>query len=379
MLTYKRWRCARIMPVGRCGPNAIKALVVVAAAVLTTQDAGADLWSRAIASPAQSDSEPSRPRGPSGVGRAIPPDRSQQVYAKEMALGDELVMHATTNYVASRAIVRRLVQRAISSYRNAAQARPREAEPYFRIGRLIYSFFFECGPTVIYQLSPSPLCPSRAAAFDRKRAEEVIDAWDAFESRAPLDPRLSPLAENSSSADFNVLFHRAVLHTHLATPRHLEAAIADYEKLLARSDVVDGTTLANLAETNMMLGRLDEAIDVYRQALRVSRSTETLYGLAVALDRDERGAQAKNIIVAQGKQQMEEFHKRVTVLRLTFFVPYGEEFYYFALASEAFGETKKAIDYWQEYLRSNAHPRFQPRARAHLQTLLAARKRKAPR
>lgn len=334
----------------------MRVVIVTLTAALATADVSADVWSRAIS----------------------PPETAR--YDKEMASGDEFVLQASSSYVASRAIVRQLVQRAIASYRMAAQVRPDEAEPYFRIGRLIYSFYFECGQTVIYQLSPSPLCPLPGAAFDKERAEQVIDAWDAFEQRAPLDPRLSPMAENSSSTDFNVMFHRAVLHTHLASPSHLQAAIADYEKMLARSDAVDATTLANLAETHMMLGRLDKAIDLYRQALRVSHTTETLYGLAVALDRDERGAQAKELIVAQGKQQMEEFHKRVSILRLTFFVPYGEEFYYFALASEAFGETGKAIEYWQKYIGSNAHPRYQARALAHLEPLLAARQRKtAPR
>lgn len=335
----------------------MKTLVVVAAATLASGGTGANVWKRGI--------------------EAGAPHRSQELYDLEMTNGDEFVLQATTHFVVSRAIVQQLLQRAIASYRKAAQARPDEAEPYFRIGRVIYSFYFECGQSVLYQLNPSPLCPA-PGAFDQKRAKEVIDAWDTFAARAPLDPRLSPLAETGTSSDFNVMFHRAVLHTHFATKAHLQAAIADYETILARSDVVDGTTLANLAETYMMLGRLDEAIDTYRQALAVSHTTETLYGLAVALDRDERSAQAKQIIVAQGKQQLEEFHKRVSMLRLTFFVPYGEQFYYFALASEAFGETESAIDYWQRYIKSNAHPEYQPRARAHLEVLLAARKRKPP-
>lgn len=332
----------------------MKAVAVVAAAMLGNQAAAADVWSGALEA---------------GSGA-----RSREAYDNEMASGDEFVLQATSSYVASKAIVQQLLQRAIASYRNAAQLRPDAAEPYFRIGRLLYSFYFECGQTVVYQLSPSPLCPSPGAPFDNKRAQEVIDAWDGFETRAPLDPRLSPLTDSGSSADFNVMFHRAVLHTHLATKDHLQAAIRDYQNILSRSDAVDDTTLANLAETYMMLGRLDDAIDTYRQALRASRTTETLYGLAVALDRDERGAQAKELIIAQGKQQMEEFHKRVSLLRLTFFVPYGEEFYYFALASEAFGETDKAIDYWQKYLSSNAHPEFQPRARAHLEALRGTKK-----
>jgi tetratricopeptide (TPR) repeat protein len=305
------------------------------------------------------------------------PDAAQDVYDSEMKSGDELALQATATHVASKENIRQLVQHAIVSYRNAAQAKPKEAEPYYRLGRLIYSFYFECGETQIFQINPSPLCPDPGAAFDKKRAQEIIDAWDAFEARAPLDPRMSPVRDDGSSIDFQILFHRAVLHTRLFTKDNLVAATRDYEKILARSDVPDETALANLAETYMMLGRLDDAIDTYRQALRTSRNTETLYGLAVALDRDERGAQAKELIVAQGEQAMAEFHRRVTVLKQTFFVPYGEEFYYFALAYEAFGMTESAIEAWQKYLVSGAHPEYQPRAHAHLDPLLADRKRKS--
>jgi tetratricopeptide (TPR) repeat protein len=173
-----------------------------------------------------------------------------------------------------------------------------------------------------------------------------------------------------------LLFHRAVLHTRLVTKEHLEAATRDYEKIMARTDEPDETVLANLAETYMMLGRLDDSIETYRQALRTSRNTETVYGLAVALDRDERGGQARDLIIGQGEQQMADFHRKVNE-GSTFFVPRGEEFYYFALAYEAFGETDKAIDFWQKYIQSGAHPEYQPRAHAHLDPMLADKKRKA--
>jgi tetratricopeptide (TPR) repeat protein len=304
------------------------------------------------------------------------PDPSQDVYDSEMKSGDELALQATATHVASKENIRQLVQHAIVSYRNAAQAKPKEAEPYYRVGRLIFSFYFECDALVM-QVNPSPLCPDPNAAFDKKRAQEIIDAWDAFEARAPLDPRMSPIRDDGASNDFQILFHRAVLHTRLFTKGNLEAATHDYEKILARSDVPDETALANLAETYMMLGRLEESIDTYRQALRTSRNTETMYGLAVALDRDERGNQAKDLIIAQGEQAMAEFHQRVTVQHRTFFVPQGEEYYYFALAYESFGMTESAIENWQKYITSGAHPEYQPRAHAHLDPLLADRKRKS--
>ncbi len=305
------------------------------------------------------------------------PDTLQDIYDSEMKSGDELTLQALS-FELSSATVRQLVDHAVISYRNASTAKPAEAEPYYRIGRLLYSFYFECDSQLI-QSHASPLCPrllvSGTVNFDARHAQQIIDAWDAFEARAPLDPRVGVERESSAAVDFNLLFHRAVLHTKFATPDHLAAATKDYEKILARTDLPDETVLANLAETDMMLGQLDEAIDTYRRALRTNRNTETMYGLAVALDRDERSGQARDLIVAQGEQAMAEFHRRVSN-GTTFFVPAGEEDYYFALAYEAFGMTDSAIEYWKKYLASKAalaHPEFQPRAKAHLEPLLRDR------
>ncbi len=60
--------------------------------------------------------------------------------------------------------------------------------------------------------------------FKTDKALEVIAAWDAFETREPLDPRLTINGVGSSE----ILFDRAILHTRLAqTPndaKHLKAA-----------------------------------------------------------------------------------------------------------------------------------------------------------
>jgi tetratricopeptide (TPR) repeat protein len=266
--------------------------------------------------------------------------------------------------------VRQLVDRAASSYRNAAAAKPREAEPYFRIGRLLYSFYFEC-EDIRNIANLSPLCYGAGVGLiDRKHAQEVIDAWNAFEARAPLDPRLSVNARGENE----ILFRRAILNTKLVTKEHLEAAARDYEKILAREDSGDDHSedpvRSNLAETYMMLGRVEEAIDMYREALRRGASSSTMYGYAVALDRDERTGEATDVVQSVGRKALDEFHRSVMTGE-TFFVPRGEEYYYFALAHEAFDEYDEAIEYWQKYIQSGAHPEFQPRAKAHLAALTA--------
>jgi tetratricopeptide (TPR) repeat protein len=126
----------------------------------------------------------------------------------------------------------------------------------------------------------------------------------------------------------------------------------------------------------MMLGRLEESIDTFKEALRGAADTAVWYGYAVALDRDERTQQSFDVVKSLGRSQRDHFHARV-IAGDTFFVPEGEKFYYFALVDEALGLEEDAINYWRQFLASGAHPQFQPRAKAHLEQLLK-KKKKSP-
>src|SRR5690606_24606386 len=108
-------------------------------------------------------------------------------YESELRQGDEHALLATTRGT-RLAEIKHQLGLALASYNAASAAKPDEAEPYFRIGRLLYSFYFECNDATS-QGYWSPLCVGMP--FSRQRAEQVIAAWDAFEARAPLDPRLS--------------------------------------------------------------------------------------------------------------------------------------------------------------------------------------------
>ncbi len=288
-------------------------------------------------------------------------DPSRDQYEDHLHRGDELVEQATARNL-NFSTARRTIEMGISEYRLAAEARPREAEPYFRIGTVLNSFFIECTPGII-------TCDTAASMA---HALETVQAWDTFETKAPLDPRVNEM-----------LFERAIIRTKLLmiTPsgsptakQYLEAAARDYQALVDRRD---GTTsvgasrysvLGNLAETYMMLGRLDEAVAAYQQAVNLGGTTSVRYGLAVALDRDEREAEAKELIVDQGLSAQQQFMRELQEKQI-FFVPKGEEFYYFALISEAFDQNAAALTYWNAYLQSGAHPEFQPRAKQHLEAL----------
>lgn len=325
-------------------------LALLAGAVTSAR---ADVWQRAIATT----------------------DASGDRYAKSLQDGDHYVTQANAHEL-SRARTASLVDQAIRAYRDAAAARPDEAEPYFRIATVLDSFYINCEPRFG---GWQPLtCPSRARP-NLARAKETVEALDAFEARAPLDPRIN-----------EVLFERAILRTKLVDAarsrdevrRQLEGALADYTALIERADPVNGPSdpivWGNLAETYMMLGRTDEAIGAYEAAIRKGGDTSVHYGLAVALDRDERTAEALEVIRRQGPHAFEEFKLRYS-LQEVFYVPAGEEYYYLALISEAFGYTTDAITQWRLFLQSGAHPEFQHRAKAHLDALLAEQKASRPR
>lgn len=305
--------------------------------------------------------------------RALDPartDAARDVYQRELREGDEHVNQAAIRS-SSASATREQVQRAIEAYRRAAAAQPAAAEPYFRIGMVLWSFYLQsCQHDPRIGLTPSPLADCSAPdAINAAIAEQTIKAWDTFEAKAPLDPRLSGELGG-------ILFSRAIIHTKLATPAHLAAAARDYEAIVQRTDAkgeVLVVTWPNLAETYMMLGRLDDAIDAYKESLRTGARISTWYGLAVALDRDGRGSLAREVIAAQGIAGFRQFQGDINSQQ-TFYVPRGEVYYYLALAEESLAMYDEALDHWNKFIASGAHPQFQPRAKEHVDAILAKRR-----
>lgn len=300
--------------------------------------ANASVWDRALTSQAD--------------------ENARELYDAKMLEGDTATMTSTVQSTSPQAKMD-AVRRAEAAYRAAAAARPKDAEPYFRIGNLVYQSYFDCDQAM------SVLCDEIYAT--NKRAEVVIEAWDEFEKRAPLDPRVG-----------EILMRRALLNTKLVNGlasdrQHLVAAARDYRAALDRSDGISSggneQLLGNLAETYMMLNQLDDSVATYLQVVAIGLArTSTIYGLAVALDRNGDTEQAMRRIQAQGEVGLESF--TIEFMRKSvFFVPAGESNYYFALANEAFGNDGPALEYWNRYLQSGAHPEFQPRARAHIEAL----------
>ncbi len=312
--------------------------------ILVATAAHADVWQHAIATGA--------------------PDVVEEIYQRQLREGDDQAIQAISQS-ASTIVVTHHIDLAVRAYETAATTSPSEGEPYYRIGMLLNRFFSDCDK---FELHPPTCVPGMN---NLPRIAQTVAAWDAFEKRAPLDPRINLFLTN-----------RAILRTKLVTAKGasiklLEGAMHDYEAALDRHDgftpTRDSSIWGNLAETYMMLGRLDDAIDAYKEALRLGATISTSYGLAVALDRDDRALSARDVILEQGVAGYEQYQKELGSF-LIFYVPDGEEHYYEALAAEAFGLDYEAIEKWNKYIASGAHPEFQARARAHLEALEHHRK-----
>ncbi len=315
-------------------------------ALLFASTAQADVWKRAI----------------DGKDDSL----AKTAYDHELSDADDLVVAANSK-MASLPTVKSLIDQAVAGYKRASAIRPTEAEPYFRIGTVLENFYF-CARSPVLGLD-HPTCETNPA-----KAKEAIDAWDKFEAMAPLDPRVT-----------SVLSRRAILRTKMVTldptnKKLLEGARDDYKALIDRADSVTlnpqihSTDLVygNYAETVMMLGDLETAIDAYRMALSRSASVSMTYGYAVALDRDDRSVEAMAVIRDLGTHNFDLYKKEI-MDHFIFYVPDGEVEYYLGLVEETFDNYDQAIVHWRAFIASGAHPQYQPRAKEHLAALLKRR------
>ena len=238
------------------------------------------------------------------------------------------------------------ITRAVAAYEKAFDALPDAPEPYYRAAEVLNNYFVE-------KPENTPVIVSRY----KKYARQAIAYWQQFERLAPLDPRVH-----------ETLFKRALVHTRMADEDNYKQAVALYEAIIRRSDVDSelrdnvATWYGNLAETYMMLGDLERAIETFQVAIDASNRSSTGYGLAVALDRDEQGEMARDVIRRYGEDGLRIMLYDASV----FYVPVGERFYYIALGYDAFGYWHKAAENYEAFIASGAHPQYQQRAKDNL-------------
>src|SRR6185503_6643651 len=143
--------------------------------VMAGATADASVWDRALTSPED--------------------EAARDLYDAKMLEGDTATLTSTIQSASIRNGLES-IKRAEAAYRTAASIRPREGEPYFRIGNLLYQTHFDCDTMT----SRLPTCDPMYAT--PRRAELIVEAWDEFEKRAPLDPRVG-----------EILLKRAILNT----------------------------------------------------------------------------------------------------------------------------------------------------------------------
>jgi len=170
---------------------------------------------------------------------------------------------------------------------------------------------------------------------------------------------------------------------HLDRPREERAA---YEQFLARSTSEYSRAIAvlNLAEADMRLGDLDDAIAGYRQAVQLSAALPNdaktgilaTWGLAVALDRagDPQGSAVEARLAVGMDSSDQIIGDRVGV----FFVPAYERLWYLALGSaeraRQAADARTALAFWQRteslwasyVAQADPKDRWARLARAHL-------------
>jgi len=211
-----------------------------------------------------------------------------------------------------------------------------------------------------------------AALLERVEAEEASGRLDA--ACALLERALPHYAGAERTAAW---FRLGVLRSKLA--RYRESAVAC--AAVVADGNADSAVYANFAEVLMAAGRLTDAEARYRDAIsaasdlgvgdRRERAHElalAYYGLAVALDRDEQPAAAREAML-----RALAYDPTTAVLKIAsgssgdlFFVPDGDVFYYIGLAAEAEGRDGDAEAAFREFVSRAPRSRWARAAEAHL-------------
>jgi tetratricopeptide (TPR) repeat protein len=123
----------------------------------------------------------------------------------------------------------------------------------------------------------------------------------------------------------------------------------------------------NAAEALLALGRVEEAIHRYEVSLEnVPSYSLSQWGLAVALDRDEQGGRAREVVrrVLERDPQL-----RSLTAPGVFFIPHGDIHYYFALGYQALGKNDLARREWLAFQKRLPRNPWAERVRSHLAEL----------
>lgn len=211
------------------------------------------------------------------------------------------------------------------------------------------------------------------AAFLRGDALTVIDKPEAAVAALDQACRLAETDEDEATCTLR-------LGVEQSRAGQYAAALTTYDQHL-RLAVASSAAYGNSAEILMALGRLPEAVDRYEEAVRLEERRDAgrerdqalalgLYGLGVALDRDEQ-----TIASAEAMSRALAIDPRLGLLDAAsnrgdiFFVPAGDAHYYRGLALATLGRPREASDAFHRFLAESRESPYRARAQAHLAAL----------
>ncbi|MBI5480964.1 MAG: tetratricopeptide repeat protein [Deltaproteobacteria bacterium] len=229
---------------------------------------------------------------------------------------------------------RELALQALDLYRRASQDRPHEPDPHYHSGTVYADLLHD---------------PARAIA-----------AWRQVRA---LDPAY--VHDPDMSFKLGIELSRLGRFTEAITEYDRASS---YQAEIGRPDVV----LGNSAEAAMGAGLLDEAIRRYRLALAVpaiepASTALHLFGLAVALDRDEQVYASREIM--RRALDLDPHRASMEPERGVFFVPDGDRHYYDGLAHLHAGRPPEARYAFEQFLAVLPGDQYARRARAHVAAL----------
>lgn len=293
-------------------------------------------------------------------------DPGRREYLKAMKVGRAYFQSATsTKSNLSRALLEQLLREgtdtnprqlrlaamksALVSFQAAVAASPSRADGHLWLGRAQH---------ILSSMEPGSDKDGRAHDPALLRA-----AAASFTRAQELNPELAGSFVVASALG-DILFSQGKLERAVMAYDRAERSLTtsgrrDYGKRQKRARV-----LSHAAECLMGLGRLEESIQRYKEALTMGYDTVlNHWGLAVAYDRDEQQDKA----LAHARRAMTRDRKMRILTRPTvFFVPEGEVHYYFAVGHLAQGNLAQARRSFEAYLAKQPESQWAPRARAHL-------------
>ena len=229
----------------------------------------------------------------------------------------------------------RTLEEALAAFRLAIKHNPAGAEAYFWLGKTAYALdrfkdaiaaFTAMRRLQISSGDELSVCEKLGIAYSKiGRYEESVQEYN----------RADRLVINDASR----VTHRAVWH-------------------------------ANAAESLMAMGRLEEAIQRYEEAVGLQPANILgWWGVAVAADRDGQASKAKEAV--QRALALDPNMAKPTDDGV-FFVPEGDIHYYFALGYEVKNDPTRAKHEWESFLARLGKSPWAVRARQHLADLEAA-------